>query len=175
MQEIKCPNCGEVFQVDESSYDSIVKQVRDKEFSKEIEERANYYAREKDAAVKLAQAETAEDLNKKLASKDTEIAELQAKLKASAESLETEKKLAVSEAISAKDKEISEQKEKIALLNGQIETNSKTAQLKEQSIRDSYEEKLKGKDEQIAYYRDLKAKQSTKMVGETLEQHCEIE
>ena len=175
MQEIKCPNCGEVFQVDESSYDSIVKQVRDKEFSKEIEERANYYAREKDAAVKLAQAETAEDLGKKLASKDTEIAELQAKLKASAESLETEKKLAVSEAISAKEKEISEQKEKIALLNGQIETNSKTAQLKEQSIRDSYEEKLKGKDEQIAYYRDLKAKQSTKMVGETLEQHCEIE
>ena len=175
MQEIKCPNCGEVFQVDESSYDSIVKQVRDKEFTKEIEERANYYAREKESAVKLAKVETAEGLNKELAKKDAEIAQLQAQLKSKIDSLETEKKLAVNEAVTAKEKEISKQKEEIALLNGQIETNSKTAQLKEQSLKESYEEKLKGKDEQIAYYRDLKARQSTKMVGETLEQHCEIE
>lgn len=160
MQEIKCPNCGEVFQVDESSYDSIAKQVRDKEFSKEIEQRENYYAKEKEAAVKLAQAE-----------KDTEIAQLKSKI----DSLETEKILAVNEAVASKEKEISKQKEKIALLNGQIETNEKTAQLKEQTLKENYEEKLKGKDEQIAYYRDLKARQSTKMVGETLEQHCEIE
>ena len=160
MQEIKCPNCGEVFQVDESSYDSIAKQVRDKEFSKEIEQRENYYAKEKEAAVKLAQAE-----------KDTEIAQLKSRI----DSLETEKILAVNEAVASKEKEISKQKEKIALLNGQIETNEKTAQLKEQTLKENYEEKLKGKDEQIAYYRDLKARQSTKMVGETLEQHCEIE
>lgn len=160
MQEIKCPNCGEVFQVDESSYDSIAKQVRDKEFSKEIEQRENSYAKEKEAAVKLAQAE-----------KDTEIAQLKSKI----DSLETEKRLAINEAVATKDKEISKQKEKIALLNGQIETNEKTAQLKEQTLKENYEEKLKGKDEQIAYYRDLKARQSTKMVGETLEQHCEIE
>lgn len=160
MQEIKCPNCGEVFQVDESSYDSIAKQVRDKEFSKEIEQRENYYAKEKETAVKLAQVE-----------KDAEIAQLQAKI----DSLETEKRLAINEAVAAKEKEISSQKEKIALLNGQIETNEKTAQLKEQTLKENYEEKLKGKDEQIAYYRDLKARQSTKMVGETLEQHCEIE
>ena len=171
MQEIKCPNCGEVFTVDESSYDSIVKQVRDKEFSKEIQDRENYYAKEKDAAVKLAMAETAENLNKEIAKKDAEILALQSKI----DSSETEKKLAITEAVTKKDKEISEQKEKIALLNGQIETNEKTARLKEQTIKESYEEKLKGKDEQIAYYRDLKAKQSTKMVGETLEQHCEIE
>ena len=160
MQEIKCPNCGEVFQVDESSYDSIAKQVRDKEFSKEIEQRENSYVKEKEAAVKLAQAE-----------KDTEIAQLKSKI----DSLETEKRLAINEAVATKEKEISKQKEKIALLNGQIETNEKTAQLKEQTLKENYEEKLKDKDEQIAYYKDLKARQSTKMVGETLEQHCEIE
>ncbi len=175
MQEIKCPNCGEVFQVDESSYDSIAKQVRDKEFTKEIEERENYYAREKETAVKLAQVETTEELNKELTKKDAEIARLQAQLKSKTDSFETEKRLAINEAISEKEKEISKQKEKIALLNGQIETNEKTAQLKEQTLKENYEEKLKGKDEQIAYYRDLKARQSTKMVGETLEQHCEIE
>ena len=160
MQEIKCPNCGEVFQVDESSYDSIAKQVRDKEFSREIEQRENSYVKEKEAAVKLAKAE-----------KDTEIAQLKSKI----DSLETEKRLAINEAVANKEKEISKQKEKIALLNGQIETNEKTAQLKEQTLKENYEEKLKDKDEQIAYYKDLKARQSTKMVGETLEQHCEIE
>ena len=160
MQEIKCPNCGEVFQVDESSYDSIAKQVRDKEFSREIEQRENSYVKEKEAAVKLAQAE-----------KDTEIAQLKSKI----DSLETEKRLAINEAVATKEKEISKQKEKIALLNGKIETNEKTAQLKEQTLKENYEEKLKDKDEQIAYYKDLKARQSTKMVGETLEQHCEIE
>ncbi len=175
MQEIKCPNCGEVFQVDESSYDSIAKQVRDKEFSKEIEQRENYYAKEKETAVKLAQAETTEELNKELAKKDAEIIELKAQLKSKIDFLETEKRLAINEAVTQKEKEISKQKEKIALLNGQIETNEKTAQLKEQTLKENYEEKLKGKDEQIAYYRDLKARQSTKMVGETLEQHCEIE
>ncbi|MBE6574376.1 MAG: DUF2130 domain-containing protein [Ruminococcaceae bacterium] len=207
MQEIKCPNCGEVFQVDESSYDSIVKQVRDKEFSKEIAERESYYLNEKETAVKLAKAQTSEELTKEISKKESEISALQEKLnqeeinkkaavtealaekerelsakseeilrlRSQIDSLEASKKLAVNEAVNEKEKEISEQKEKIALLNGQIETNEKTAQLKEQTLKESYEEKLKGKDEQIAYYRDLKAKQSTKMVGETLEQHCEIE
>lgn len=207
MQEIKCPNCGEVFKVDESSYDSIARQVRDKEFSKELEERENYYAREKADAVKLAHAEAAEKLNKELSEKEAEIIELQArmkteednkkaavleavttkekelsanreeilKLRSKIDSLEAEKRLAINEAVGEKEREISEQKEEIAILNGQIEANEKTAQLKEQTLKESYEEKLKGKDEQIAYYKDLKARQSTKMIGETLEKHCETE
>ena len=175
MQEIKCPNCGEVFQVDESGYDSIVKQVRDKEFAKEIEEREAYHLRDKETAVKLARSEISESLNKELAQKDAEIQSLQEKLKSRTDSMETEKKLAINEAVTEREKEILRQKEEIALLNGKIETNEKTAQLKEQTLKESYEEKLKGKDEQIAYYKDLKARQSTKMVGETLEQHCEIE
>lgn len=171
MQEIKCPKCGEVFQVDESGYASIVKQVRDKEFQKEISERQSQFDKEKDAAIRLAQAEAAEELTAKLAKQEAKIAELTAKLEAG----ENGKKLAVSEAVSEKDREISRFKEQIALLNGQIETNEKSSQLKEQTIRDSYESKLKDKDEQIAYYKDFKARQSTKMVGESLEQHCETE
>lgn len=171
MQEIKCPKCGEVFQVDESGYASIIKQVRDKEFSKEIQEREKQFEKEKEAALKLAEAEVAENLNREIAQKNNEITALESRL----EMMEAEKRLAVSEAVSEKEKKISEQRERIALLNGQIETNEKSSQLKEQTLKESFEEKLKGKDEQIAYYKDLKAKQSTKMIGETLERHCEIE
>lgn len=171
MQEIKCPKCGEVFQVDESGYASIIKQVRDKEFSKEIQEREKQFEKEKEAALKLAEAEVAENLNREIAQKNNEITALESRL----EMMEAEKRLAVSEAVSEKEKKISEQRERIALLNGQIETNEKSSQLKEQTLKESFEEKLKGKDEQIAYYKDLKARQSTKMIGETLERHCEIE
>ena len=171
MQEIKCPKCGEVFRVDESGYAAIVKQVRDKEFSKEIHEREERLEKEKDSAVKIAKAETAEGLKDEIAAKTAEISELKAKLEAE----ENKRKLAVNEALAEKERELSEQREKIILLNGQLETSEKSSKLKEQTIKESYEEKLKDKDEQIAYYKDLKARQSTKMVGETLEQHCENE
>lgn len=171
MQEIKCPKCGEVFRVDESRYSAIVKQVRDKEFSKEIHEREERLEKEKDSAVKIAKAETAESLKDEIAAKTAEISELKAKLDAE----ENKRKLAVNEALAEKERELSEQREKIILLNGQLETSEKSSKLKEQTIKESYEEKLKDKDEQIAYYKDLKARQSTKMVGETLEQHCENE
>ena len=171
MQEIKCPKCGEVFQVDESGYASIVKQVRDKEFLKEIDERRTQFERDKDTAVKLAQAETTEELNKSLAQKEARIAELTAKLSV----IESEKKLEISEAVSEKEKEISKRNEEIAILRGQIETSEQSSELKERTLKETYEAKLRDKDEQIAYYKDFKARQSTKMVGESLEQHCEIE
>ncbi|MBE7057063.1 MAG: DUF2130 domain-containing protein [Ruminococcaceae bacterium] len=164
MQEIKCPKCGEVFQVDQAGYAAIVKQVRDTEFNKELSEREGLLKERQQTAVKLAQAETAEKLNEKLSEKEKEIAELKAKLLAS----ETEKKLAVTEAVAYKDQEI-------ITLNSKIHTSEQEAKLKEQNLKESYELKLKSKDEEVAFYKDLKAKQSTKMVGETLEQHCEIE
>lgn len=164
MHEIKCPKCGEVFKVDESGYASIVKQVRDEEFSKELSERREEFEREKKNAVELAQSKIAEKLKDEIAA-----------LKIKNERLEAEKKLAVKEATDGAEKKLLEQKEKITELKGMIESNEKTAELKEKSLKESYEEKLKGKDEQIAYYKDLKARQSTKMVGETLEQHCETE
>ncbi|MBR0089008.1 MAG: DUF2130 domain-containing protein, partial [Clostridia bacterium] len=124
-----------------------------------------------DNKAKLDVNEAVSAKDKEIIAKNNEISDLKAKLAI----METEMKLAVNEAITKKDKEISDQKEKIALLNGAIENNEKSAQLKEQSIRESYEEKLKSKDEQIEYYRDFKARQSTKMIGESLEQHCEME
>ncbi|MBP3361048.1 MAG: DUF2130 domain-containing protein [Clostridia bacterium] len=178
MQEIKCPKCGEVFQVDESGYASIVKQVRDKEFLKDIHEREARFEKDKDTAVKLAQTEAAAAFNEAVSAKDKELSEKNEEisaLKAQLNILESEKKIAINDAVAEKEKEISDQKEKIALLNGQIETAEKSSLLKEQTLKESYEEKLKIKDEQIAYYKDFKARQSTKMVGESLEQHCETE
>lgn len=200
MQEIKCPKCGEVFQVDESGYAAIVKQVRDKEFDKEISARENQFVTEKETAIQLAKAETESRFNDELNKKDLLIAELQSKidteanakklaitevtnekdkeiaqLKSQIDSAEKDKELAVNKAVSEKEKELAEKEKQIAELNGQIKTGEKESELKEQLLRDKYEEKLKDKDETIAYYKDLKAKQSTKMIGESLEQHCEIE
>ena len=182
MQEIKCPKCGEVFQVDESGYAAIVKQVRDREFDKEIHERHAQFESEKEAAVRIAKTETESALRdalneerlrheKALASKNAEIASLQEKIAAA----ENEKTLAVTKAVSEKEKESAAQKEQITALNGKLENSEKDALLREQSQKEAYEERLKEKDEQIAYYRDLKTRMSTKMVGETLEQHCENE
>ena len=165
MQEIKCPKCGEVFQVDESGYAAIVKQVRDKEFEKEVNES------EKESLLKLAKAETQQAFHDEITKKDMEIARLKAQL----DSGEKDKKLAVSEAVQEKEKEIAESREQIYVLTGRIETGEKESQLREKSLKESYEEKLKMKDEQIAYYRDFKARMSTKMIGESLEQHCEME
>lgn len=200
MQEIKCPKCGEVFQVDESGYAAIVKQVRDKEFDKEISARENQFISEKETAIQLAKAETESRFNDELNKKDLLIAELQSKidteasakklaitevtnekdkeiaqLKSQIDSAEKDKELAVNKAVNEKEKELAEKEKQIAELNGQIKTGEKESELKEQLLRDKYEEKLKDKDETIAYYKDLKAKQSTKMIGESLEQHCEIE
>lgn len=182
MQEIKCPKCGEVFQVDESGYAAIVKQVRDREFDKEIHERHAQFESEKEAAVRIAKTETESALRdalneerlrheKALASKNAEIASLQEKIAAA----ENEKTLAVTKAVSEKEKESAAQKEQITALSGKLESSEKDALLREQSQKEAYEERLKEKDEQIAYYRDLKTRMSTKMVGETLEQHCENE
>lgn len=200
MQEIKCPKCGEVFQVDESGYSAIVQQVRDKEFYKELKSREVQFELEKDNAVQLAKLAIEKDLSEKLIQKDSEIA----KLKADITTEQISKKSEISETIAQKDKEIVELKNKlasfdkdkeleltklvnkmntelsekdtcIAKLNNEKELTQKESQLKEQSLKDQYEEKLRFKDEEIARYKDFKAKLSTKMVGESLEQHCEIE
>lgn len=164
MQEIKCPKCGEVFQVDESGYAAIVKQVRDKEFSKEVHEREDRLIQEKEAAIQIAQMKASKPLHE-------EIANLKAKIAMQ----NSERDLAVNTSVAEKEKEISLLEKKIAQLSSQLEINEQSSQLTTQALKDSYEEKLKIKDEQIAYYKDFKAKQSTKMIGESLEQHCELE
>jgi len=171
MQEIRCPKCGQVFQVDDSGYAAIVKQVRDREFHQELREREQQLSARQEDAVRLARAETEGSLRDALAEKDAQIAALNARLTAG----ETEKTLAVTRAVQEKEHQLSQQKEELLRLTGRMETEEQAARLREQSIRDSYEEKLKVRDEQIAYYKDFKARQSTKMVGESLEQHCEME
>ena len=178
MNEIKCPKCGEVFQVDASGYAAILKQVRDAEFGKELDAHRAQAAAEKEAAVKLARAEAENALREALAEQATQIEKLRAQIDAGG----TAQKLAVQEALSekdrelaGKDREIAERDNRIAVLTGQLGSSEKEMQLREQSLRETYAEKLRQKDEQIEYYRDFKARQSTKMVGESLEQHCEIE
>lgn len=323
MQEIKCPNCGEVFVVDESGYAQIVQQVRDKEFDKEIKQREKDFEERKEKDLELAKMKQKEEFDKLLSSKEAEVIEkdklieqlktqvsgnetekqlaiseainkkekeresvvekkndeladkdrMIAQLKAQIENSENERKLAISEAVSGKEKEISKKIEEINALKekfstedrekdkvieqlkaqmsgsetekqlavseavnkkdkekqealerkseelteknriieelkaklGNSETEKKLAvseavqekekelslklteitelrsqlsnketenQLKEQSLQREYEDKLKSKDELIEYYKDFKARQSTKMIGESLEQHC---
>ncbi len=197
MNEIKCPKCGTVFQIDEADYDSIVKQIRDKEFDKEISSREEQHKVDRENAVKLAEAHIKEELGQELNKKDLEISELKLSLKVSEEKTinkvekeyqeqinklqlqitELKSKMQLQESKSELDiqKAVSEKNQKISDLSSELALKSKEFELKETTIKESYENKLKDKDEQIAYYKDFKAKQSTKMIGESLEQHCNVE
>ncbi len=175
MQEIKCPKCGEVFVVDETGYAQIVKQVRDREFEKELAQREKDFEEMKESELKLARMEQKDAYDKMLLAKDAELFEKEKaieQLKAQISGNETEKRLAISEAVSRKEKELSEKVTEITELKSQLSTKAVESELKEQSLQKQYEEKLKLKDEQIEYYKDFKARQSTKMIGESLEQHC---
>lgn len=175
MQEIKCPNCGEVIQVDESDYAQIVQQVRDKEFEKELSRRTREMENARENELRLVRLEQEQAHNNAVSKKDATIADKDreiATLKAKLESTETAQKLAVAEAIRATEKKLSEKVTEIAELKGKLESKETENQLREKSLTEQYEGKLKLKDEQIEYYKDFKARQSTKMVGESLEQHC---
>ena len=175
MQELKCPNCGEVFQVDESGYAQIVSQIRDKEFETELKRREEELNknRERDLElVRLEQEKKQEAVlnakNTELTEKDKEILELKTKLT----NAEAEKKIAVMEAVAEKEKEVTAKNNVINELNGKLSLSEKETELNIKSLKESYETKLKDKDEQIEYYKDFKVRQSTKMIGESLEQHC---
>ena len=175
MQEIRCPNCGEVFQVDETGYEQIARQVRDKEFSKEIERRERELEVKQEKELELIrlqeEKEHTADITKKeaeISARDQLINQLQAKLAAS----ETEKKLAVAEAVEKKNKELYQKTSEIADLKGELKNKETESRLNEKSLKEQYEDRLRLKDEQIEYYKDFKARQSTKMIGESLEQHC---
>lgn len=236
MQEIKCPKCGEVFVVDESGYANIVKQVRDKEFARELQKREEELKGAQQKDLDLVRLEQKNQLDKALSDKDSELSEKDkkiqeleaciknneisrnlavaeavnakekeiskkndeinalkadyisknmeqdkeiAKLQAQLANGENEKKMAVSEARQLKDKELAEKNTEIIRLKDQLSNKDTEKQLGEESLKREYEaklkhkdEQLKEKDEQIDYYKDFKARQSTKMVGESLEQHC---
>ncbi len=193
MQEIKCPKCGEVFTVDESGYAAIVKQVHDAEFDKEISRREKELKAEKETAVALA-------VTQAQAQKDKKISELEARLNAydldkaaQIERLNTSNALAIAEreqeiqrltsqieldkatADSAIERAIQEKDREILQLQNDLSLEQSKFELQEKTLKQTHEAELRRKDEEIAYYKDFKARQSTKMVGESLEQHCETE
>ena len=175
MNEIICPHCKKAFKIDEAGYADILSQVRTAEFDKALNERLEMAEKEKESAVKLAEAKTKNELQATLAQKEAELEKMKAQrdadialLKTKIDAAETEKKLALSDAVNKLEKERD-------LLANELKSKDTEQKLLESSLKEKYEIELKSKDEAIAFYKDMKAKLSTKMVGETLEQHCEIE
>ena len=204
MNEIICPNCHKAFKVDEAGFADIVKQVRDHQFEEELQNRLNLAEKEKESAVKLAEATIKNSLQEQLAQKDATLAKLKAdaaielsqklsqkdnellqlktqnvndvtQLQAKLENAEVAKKLAVTEAVQLIEKERDQ-------LVNEVKAKDTDKQLLENTLKDKFSAELKTKDEiiklkdeEIALRKDMKLKLSTKMIGETLEQHCETE
>jgi len=193
MHEIKCPHCSKAFKIDEAGYSDILKQVRDSDFEKQLHERLELAEKDKTNAIELAEAKIANEMEKSAASKTAEIVELKAKLDAA----ELASKHAVAEAFSKKEAEIQALKsklensdvlKKLALIEAvgaiekerdQLQNKLAQAELEkknsESSLKEKYETQIKDRNDEIDRLRDMKARLSTKMVGETLEQHCETE
>lgn len=168
MNEIKCPKCGEVFTIDEASYASIVKQVRDDEFNAEIRSRELDFGRDKENALRIAKAESDKVLQEQLSKKDSLIQELRSRL----EQKDSERELAITKAVAQKDAQLGEKQLEISRLSSAIESSKNQYALQERTIKEGFETQLRLRDEEIERLKDFKAKQSTKMVGESLEQFC---
>ena len=164
MHEIKCPNCGKTLTLDKAGYADILGQVRDAAFEKALHERLELAERDKRTAIELAETKVASAMEKKAAEKDSEIARLQGEL----EKAGMVRQLALKEALGTVEKERDD-------LKRDLEAKESEKKLLEASLKDKYETQIKDRDEAIERLKDMKAKLSTKMVGETLEQHCEIE
>lgn len=231
MQEIKCPNCGQVFQVDETGYAQIVQQVRDSEFEKEIAKRESELAEKRENELRMARMEQEKQFDKTLSEKESELADREKKiellkaekqsetekirtekdneierlkterdreverikadkdreidrlradlteqlnkLKAEVEKSDTEKELAVTKAVQEKDKEIADKNAEITKLSGDLEVQQRQSELTEKQLLEQHKGELRLRDEEIERLKDFKARQSTKMVGESLEQHCQ--
>lgn len=171
MSEIKCPKCGEVFKVDQSGYAAILDQVRNTEFQKELKERENQLLNSQKNEVELIKANAQMDKERALTALSQQVALLQEQINAA----EQARELAVAQATGRQQEELYEKDRKIAQLQSKINETEKDLQIQTQSLKENFAIQLKAKDETIAYYKDLKTKLSTKMLGETLEQHCEIE
>jgi hypothetical protein len=200
MNQVKCPHCGKEFTIDESSYLDIVKQIKDKEFHKDLHERLEQLKLQSEKDIVIAKQQVEKMYEQSLSQKEQELQNLKQKLENSnqAKALEIiqrentlkeqlalqEKRIAELQAnleVAAKDKQLetqrvlTEKEKELQTLKNKIELDRAQSELEKNSIKASYDEKLKQKDEAISFYKDFKAKQSTKMVGESLEQHCEIE
>jgi len=193
MNEIICPNCTKAFKVDEAGFADILKQVRDHKFEEELQIRLNLAEKDKENAIKLAEANLKNSLQENLAKKDKEIAYLRAnseldlakkladkestitELKAKNDKADIEKKLAVSEATQKIEKERDAFANNVKLIVSEKQLLEKSLNEKFYAELKTKDDIIKMKDDEIALRKDMKLKLSTKMIGETLEQHCEIE
>lgn len=197
MQEIKCPHCGKVFTLDEAGYADILNQVRNDAFHHELAERLALAERDKKAAIELVQSRLAGEMDRNVAEKNIEIERLKAELKTSAELMQATAQGKLQEEMFKKDTELARLREEIKSASvvsqlalkeavGQVEKERDGLQrdleakqleqkLMESSLREKYETQIKDRDDAIERLKDMKARLSTKMVGETLEQHCEVE
>ncbi|MGM9849771.1 MAG: DUF2130 domain-containing protein [Bacilli bacterium] len=164
MNEIKCPKCGTMFKINETDYENITKQIRDKEFEKELNRIHEEHKKDLEREIKLAEIITEKQLKEILNQKELEIQNLKNKIELN----QKEKDIEINKEKQQLEKEIQE-------LNNRLELLKNEYIIKEKNIKESYEEKIKSRDEQIEYYKDFKARQSTKMIGESLEQHCNNE
>ncbi len=175
MHEIKCPNCGQVFKVDESGYAQIVQQVRDREFKQELDRREKELENKLDSDLKIAKMQQDKAHDEQLAEKDKQIDERERqieRLKAQLEKTETNTELAVSNAVREKEKELAEKEALLTKLKGDLELQKKEEELNKTNLIEKHRGELRLRDEEIERLKDFKARQSTKMVGESLEQHC---
>jgi hypothetical protein len=197
MHEIKCPHCGKTFNIDEAGYADILKQVRDEAFDKALHERLALAEQDKKTAVELAETKVASEMEKEAAKRDVEIERLKAELKSSAELVQAKVTGELQGEAAKKDTEIARLKEELkgadvakqlalkeALgdvekerdnLKRDIEVKDVEQKLRESSLKEKYETQIRDRDDAIERLKDMKAKLSTKMVRETLEQPCEIE
>ena len=164
MSEIICPHCSKAFTVDETGYANILKQVYDKEFESQLEARVTQAEKEQESAIKLIKKDAESDAQTLKAQKEIEIERLKSQLR------ENELNIQLKIDTAAKNIERERDNLKNDLKNAQLEKLNS-----ENSLRDKYKTQIRDRDETIERLKDMKAKLSTKMVGETLEQHCEIE
>ena len=175
MNDIQCPNCGKAFKIDESGYVDILRQVRDHTFEQQIQERLALAETDKTNAVELAKAQTSEalkfqaaekekQLQAQAAERDRQIAELHSRL----DRISLEQELSVNKAVGLVEKQRDE-------LTYRLQLTEQEKQISEQNLKQQYEIRIKDRDAEIERLKEFKARLSTKMVGETLEQHCSIE
>jgi hypothetical protein len=164
MHDLICPHCSKAFKIDESGYADIMKQIRDREFDAELDKRLALAEQDKRTAIELVKAQLSQALTREAVQKD----QLIERLKAQIGSHDLSQKLAINEAIQS----VASERDRLAV---KLEQSKVEKQLAEAALKDKYETQLKDRDEAIERLRDMKARLSSKMLGETLEQHCENE
>jgi hypothetical protein len=200
MNEIICPHCDKAFKVDETGYADILKQVRNREFEKEIHERLERAETDKDSALRIAEQESANAIQKSIGEKDIEIERYKSIIREKESAVNStveqavrpiekslvEKNIEIERLkflIREKDNSVNSTVEQALRpiekdrdnLKNKLESSNLEKKVLENSLKDKYETQIRDRDDAIERLKDMKAKLSTKMVGETLEQHCEIE